>query len=137
VCNFQDAGLIIGGLEFKDYGFGFKIVHWVLEVLGFQSSSLHSRDQVVGLRFEVQVLIVEVSGYFCREKLMMESGSIVFGKIVDLLNRIGSPIRFLPNLSFVFVVYSIRVQLRRASLGIRIELGHRLIIVLEMAWGRQ
>ena len=42
-------------------------------------------------------------------------------KIVDLLNWIGSPIRFPPNLSFVFVVYFIRAHLRGASLGTRLS----------------
>ena len=35
------------------------------------------------------------------------------------------------------VVYFIRAHLRGASLGTRTELGHGLIIVLEMAWVRQ
>ena len=50
---------------------------------------------------------------------------------------IGSPIRFPQNLSFVFVVSFIRAHLRGASLGTRTELGHGLIIVLEMAWVMQ
>ena len=75
--------------------------------------------------------------------------SLTYELVVDLRARtgsnwIGSPkseirnqIRFPQNLSFVFVVYFIRAHLRGASLGTRTELGHGLIILLEMAWVRQ
>jgi len=53
--------------------------------------------------------------------ISMESRSIAFAKIVDLLNWIGSPIRFPPNLSFVYVVYFIRAHLRGASPGTRLS----------------
>jgi len=43
----------------------------------------------------------------------------------------------LTDLSIVFVVYFIREHLRGASLGNGTELGHGLIIVLEMARVRQ
>ena len=40
-----------------------------------------------------------------------------------LCNRIDSPIRFLPNLSFVFIVYYICAHLRGASFGTRLNGG--------------
>jgi len=40
-------------------------------------------------------------------------------------------------MSEVFVVYFIRAHLQGASRGTRTELGHGLILVLEMAWVRQ
>ena len=43
------------------------------------------------------------------------------GKTVDLSNWIGSPIRFSPNLSCIFVVYFIRAHVRGASLGARLS----------------
>jgi len=55
---------------------------------------------------------------------------------VDLLNGIGSPIRFLPNLSIVFVAYCIRAYLRGASFGARLNREHEPVIVLVMAWVR-
>jgi len=54
--------------------------------------------------------------------------------IVDLLNGIGPPIPFPLNLSFVFVAYFIRANLRGASFGTRLIGGkHGPFIVLVMA----
>ena len=41
------------------------------------------------------------------------------GYIVDLFNWIGSSIRFLPNLSFVFIAYFICAHFQGASCGTR------------------
>ena len=40
---------------------------------------------------------------------------------MDLFNRIASSIRFLPNLSFVFVAYFVRAFRRGASFGARLS----------------
>ena len=54
--------------------------------------------------------------------------------IVDLLNWIGSPIRFPLSQSFVFVVYFIRAYLRGACFGARLNgEKHRPVKVLVMA----
>jgi hypothetical protein len=40
---------------------------------------------------------------------------------MDRFNQIASSIRFLPNLTFVFVAYFIRANLRGASFGARLS----------------
>ena len=80
--------------------------------------------------------------------LSMGSQNLNSVNIVDLLNWIGSPIRFPPglivlhcrpkitDLLFVFVAFFIRAYLWGASFGARLSGKHRPVIALVIAWVR-